>query len=368
MSRERLCAVVMAAWTVAALACPSDSVLAQEMPAETPAVQAPPSSAAPAQESASPAPPEAVGTTPAAPPPEPSLEAKERARVAYARGQAAFAGGDYLQAKRAFEEAFEAVPNPIVLLSVAESAAKVGLIDDAIANIDHYLQLRPDAPDHAQIVERRAALVALPAHLVVTSDPSGAEIALDGQPTGKKAPSEFEVAPGDHQLQATLPGYEGDPISIHAAAGSRLDQQLVLRVLPPPPAASAPAVALQPARPLPVEAPAAALWVTGSLGAAGLIAGTVLGFLALKAHSDFDSKPTEAAADRGERLALFSDVGFGVGAMAAITAAVLYLTHDEVPAPAPAQARRRPPTLASSVEFLPKLSASSASASARIRF
>jgi hypothetical protein len=273
----------------------------------------------------------------------------------------------------AFEEAFAAVPNPIVLLSVAESAVKIGRIEDAIAAFDQYLQLRPDAPDHAEIAQKRAALTVLPARVSVTSEPAGAGILVDGQTTGKKTPAELDVSPGDHQLQAALAGYESDAASIHATAGARIEQRLDLHTAAPPPTAAAvtASVALQTPPALPTQVPTTALWITGTIGAAGLIAGTVLGFLALKEHSDFQSKPTEASADRGERLALFSDVGFGMGAMAAVTAAVLYFTNDEVaPAPAtPAQAQRRSPTLtASHLQLIPSLSARSASATARIRF
>jgi tetratricopeptide (TPR) repeat protein len=301
------------------------------------------------------------------------MEAKERARVAYARGQAAFASGDYTQALRAFEEAFYSIPNPIVLLSVSESAAKLGNIDAAVAALDKYLALRPDAPDRADVSQKRAALLVSPAHLFVTSAPTGAEVLVDGQVTGKKTPSELDVSPGDHQLQAALPGYESKSLPIHVAAGARVEQALELHAPPPPPSAAvaAPPVALEtPAAP-PPEVPTTALWVTGSIGAAGLIAGTVLGFLALKEHSDYDSNPSEAAANRGERLALFADVGFGVGAMAVATAAVLYLTHDEVAASAPeASARKRvaPALAAGQLQFVPRLSANSASATARIRF
>jgi hypothetical protein len=263
------------------------------------------------------------------------------------------------------------VPNPIVLLSVAESAVKIGRIEDAIAAFDQYLQLRPDAPDSAEITQKRAALTVLPAHVWVTSEPEGAGILVDGQTTGKKTPTELDVSPGDHQLQAALAGYESDSVPVHATAGARIEQRLDLRAASPPPTAAAVAadVALQTPTALPTQVPTTALWITGTIGAAGLIAGTVLGFLALKEHSDFQSKPTEASADRGERLALFSDVGFGIGAMAAVTAAVLYFTKDDVAPATNAQTKRQSPTLAASrLQLIPQLSASSASATARIRF
>ncbi|HEX4352695.1 MAG TPA: PEGA domain-containing protein, partial [Polyangiales bacterium] len=292
--------------------------------------------------------------------PEPSAEAKERARSAYAEGQSAFARGDYAQAKAAFEQAFAAVPNPIVLLSVAESATKLGAIGDAINAFDRYLQLHPDAPDRTDITAKRAALAATPAQLSVVTEPAGADVLVDGQPTGKQTPADLQVPPGDHQLKCALTGYESSVEMIQTPPGAKLARRIVLNRTMPPPVAVAPTPALPiETAPAPVQVPAAALWVTGSIGAAGLIAGTVLGFLALKEHSDFNAKPTTGSADRGERLALFSDVGFGVGAMAIITAAVLYSTHDESPAPKKDSAR---------LQLMPQFAPGTAAASARVQF
>ena len=347
-----------------AIAQPSGAPGARSAPAAQPGAPQYGAPVAPHGSASAPAagvtPPPAAGVTPP-PATPPSLEATERARVAYARGQAAFAAGDYVQALLAFQEAFESVPKPIVLLSVAESAAKLGKLDVAIAALDRYLALRPDSPDRAQVADKRAALAASPAHLHVTSTPAGARIFVDDVDTGKKTPTELQISPGAHELRLELAGYEAEPVALQAGPGARLEQAQVLRAPPPPPPAAAvpPPVAIAPAAVPLAEVPTTALWVTGSIGAAGLIAGTVLGFLALKEHSDYDSNPSEAAADRGERLALFADVGFGVGAMAAVTAAVLYFTHDDVEQTAPQDEH---------VQLVPKLSPNSASATARIRF
>ena len=371
MSRQFLFAVAVAAWAAGALPCLIAPAAAQQ-PSAKPVPSAggaagAPAPAAPAAPAAAATPTAPVAAAPAAPP---TLEAKERARVAYARGQAAFAGGDYTQALKAFEEAFAAVPNPIVLLSVSESAAKLGNIDAAMAALDQYLALRPDAPDRADVTQKRAALAVMPAHVFLTSEPAGADIVVDGQPTGKKTPAEIELSPGSHELQAALAGHESKPTALSVKPGVRIEQALDLHTPPPPPAAVVPpAVALEPTAPPLVEVPTTALWVTGTIGAAGLIAGTVLGFLALKEHSDYESRPTEAGADRGERLALFADVGFGVGAMAAVTAAVLYLTHDDVGPSEPAKDKPANAQLSGGqLQFIPRLSANSASATARIRF
>jgi hypothetical protein len=286
------------------------------------------------------------------------MEAKERARTAYARGQAAFAQGDFPVAQSSFEEAYANVPNPIVLLSIAESAAKQMHIEAALNAYDTYLQKRPDAPDREEVAQKRAALAVTPAEITLLSEPQGADILIDGQLTGRRTPAILQLSPGAHQITAALSGYEGEPLSLQVAAGSNSEQTLELRAPPPPP----PAAALPPP-PVKVESapPTAALVVTGSLGAAGLVAGTVLGILALSERADYDKHPTEAGADRGERLALFADVGFGVGAMALVTTAVLLLTHDDVKEPEQDKQTSR-------FEVIPSVTARGASATAKVRF
>jgi hypothetical protein len=114
--------------------------------------------------------------------------------------------------------------------------------------------------------------------------------------------------------------------------------------------------------------PTAALWVTSIVGAAGLVTGTVLGFMVLAERSDYDAMPTAKTADRGERLALFADVSFGVGAMALITGAVLYLTDDSGSEPAPAapaaSAKLRGPSFAVAPVAGPRI----AGLTARVRY
>jgi tetratricopeptide (TPR) repeat protein len=328
------------------LACSVGRVSAQSAPPATP----------PVAQAAAPAP---------AKPAEPTLEAKERARTSYTRGQEAFNRGDYAYAQAAFEEAFANVPNPIVLLSVAESAAKAKRIEIALAAYDRYLQLKPDAADRADVEQRRASLAASPAQLSITSDPAGAEVWVDGQATGHKTPTQFEVSPGAHQVLLVLAGYESDALPLQAAPGASLEHAIALRALAPPTPAAATlpppaAEVIKPAAPLPAEPPTAAIWITGSLGVVGIITGSVLGVLALKEHSDFNKHPTEASADRGERLALFADVGFGIGAMALVTTAVLLLTHDDTPPPEQPSAAR--------LQIIPTVTTAGASATAKVRF
>ena len=329
-----------------------------------------------AQPAQAPAPASPAGGEPVAEGPavlpkvEPTPEAVELARAAYARGQEAFAAGDFATALRSFEEAYTNVANPIVLVSIGESAAKLGRVETALGAYDAYLRARPDAPDRDEVAQKRAAFAAAqaPARLSLTSEPAGADVILDGQLTGSVTPVVLEVRPGTHRVSLVLIGYETARLtSTLSPAGS--DQQAVtLERSPTPPVVQAPVSAASPAQPalpplITPEPPHAAIIVTASLGAAGLIAGSVLGIFALKERADFNTNPTEASADRGERLALFSDVGFGIGAMSLITTAVLLFTHDPPRAADAAEDRE-----SARFELVPSFTTQSASASAKVRF
>ncbi len=275
-------------------------------------------------------PPPASQPLPAAPPlqtapaAEPTEAQRETAREAYTRGQALFAENKFAEAKTAFEQAYAAVPNPVVLLSIAESDVRLGNLEVALATFQRYLAERPDAPDRAEVEQKISELTATPATLVLTSEPAGAVIVLDGRNTGKVTPAEIEAPRGDHSIELSTAGYQKAMTAVTARIGARHELHVTLQPEPPAPAAPEPLATAEAD-----GSPTTALWITGVVGAAGLVTGTVLGFMVLAERSDFDADPTADSADRGERLALFTDVAFGVGAMALLTGAVIYLTAGD---------------------------------------
>jgi tetratricopeptide (TPR) repeat protein len=293
------------------------AILASIARAQAPA-QAPPSvPPPPASQPAAPA------TDPG--PGETALEAAQNsAREAYARGQTLFAEGKYADAKQAFDQAFALVPNPIVLQSSAECDVRLGNIESAHAQLQRYLSARPDAPDRAQIEQKAAALRATPALLMLSSEPKGASVALDGKDSEARTPAAIYVRPGEHQVVLTRPGYVSASERIVARMGARQTLRLSLK----PVAGVPPAAPSQSAGESTSSAP---IWISAILSGAAIVTGSVLGVLALQEQQKFDDHPTEETADRGERLALFADVAFGVGAIAGITAAVLYFAENEAP-------------------------------------
>ncbi len=267
--------------------------------------------------------------TPPVAPVGPSAEQTAAARTAYGEGQRLFREGQFAQAQTQFEAAFTAVPNPVVLLSVAEAQERQSNIVDAVATLERYLTLRADAPDRAAVQARIDQMRTRPGVLAISSEPSGAAITLDGTATGRVTPAEIETPAGEHTISVSLDGYEPGAQSVSVTFGLRQEVSV-------PALTTVPVVEELTAGEGEGEGegeaeeeedddsgPGAGVWVAAGIGAAGLVAGTVLGFLALSEQSDFDTTPTEASADRGERLALFADVGFGVAAVGFLTALVL---------------------------------------------
>ncbi|MFI5307655.1 MAG: PEGA domain-containing protein [Polyangiales bacterium] len=346
VGRPMLCAALCAVSTLAA-----EAVAAQA------------AGVAPAQPAAGAASPATAPTT---------EETRIRAREAYTRGQAAFAAGKFAEADAAFAEAYAAVPNPIVLLSSAECEVQLGKLEDAYLTLQRYLKDRPDAPDRAEVERKATDLAALPATLALTTEPSGAMVELDGQPTPQLTPVELQVPRGDHRLRLTLAGHKPKDVPVQARIGARLELGVALEREEAAVAAEAATASPGPA---PATAPpkpsTTALWVTSIVGATGLVTGTVLGFMVLAERSHFDANPTDQTAKRGERLALFTDVSFGVGAMALVTAAVLYFTADQPshPVSQPGDAAQAPHAEASPrLTLLPVASAREAGIAAMGRF
>jgi len=270
---------------------------------------------------------------------------RTRARAAYTEGQRRFDAGDFAGALTKFEEAYSIVSNPVVLLGVASAQERLGRTADARATLERYLRERPDAPDRADVEGRITAMggstvpVTTEGTLVITSEPAGAAVVVDGESSGAVTPTEVTVAPGDHEVALALSGYELSTESVTVAAGARAEVSVALTVMPEADAMSADEAfaddeeeeATEEEEPAPESGPSAATWVTTAIAGVALITGTVFGFVALSRQSDFDVTPTASLADEGEGFALAADLSFGVAIAAGITAIVLYATDRPSP-------------------------------------
>lgn len=262
-----------------------------------------------------------------------SANNKARARELYTQGQQLFRQGDFQTAQRSFEEAYRAVPNPVVLLSIAECQVRNEDFAAAVVTLRQYLSEKPAAPDRAQVESQIANLEAKPGSVSIESAPAGAVIWVDGENTGYLTPNEISVRAGKHTISLSAPGYTSLEESVDVAIGSRQRLSLTLAAEPVAP------VEEPIAQPIPVDEPSEgssgrrhgtpAVWASMAVAGVTGITGTALGVVALKDADDYKKNPTRALSKKGDKLALFADVNFGIAVVAGVTALVLYLTSGQ---------------------------------------
>ncbi len=294
-------------------------------------------------------------------PPPPAEVVEVPGEASQRAAQAAFAAGDFVEAERLYTQSFSESQNAIVLVGLADARERQGNAAGAVEALTRYLALRTDAPDRAAVEARVATLQALRGVVLVSAEPPG-EVWLDGERTGYVTPVELTLAPGRHGIAVTVRGEIVAEHAVEVPFGGRTSLTLVEGRVPDAGAETEPGAETDPvaetepvaeAEPVaepetgaltgdgvPIEEPAAedddtpastyqprrAAGISAGIAAGTLVMGTVLGFMALTEQSDFDARPSDAAADRGERLSLFSDVMFGVAGIAAVTSIVLYVT------------------------------------------
>lgn len=278
-------------------------------------------------------------TTPTQAAAAPTQTERDRARQFYTEGQAAFTAGNFAQAETAFVQAYGTIANPVVLLSIAQAQERQSRFRETVVTLEQYLRDRSDAPDRAAVQARIDTMKAMPGTLRVTSIPGGASVEIDGAPSQGVTPFEVSLAPGTHTVRLVKDGYQPQEssVTIEFAATESVSLDLP-RAEAVAAAATEPAQASEPIATAETsvstdDASSAgpdytAAYVTASIGGAALIAGSVLGFMALNEQADFDKAPTQAKADKGESLSLFADVSFGVAGAALVTSLVLFFTQD----------------------------------------
>ena len=111
---------------------------------------------------------------------------RTKARALYTQGEKLIKAGDLEGAQHAFEDAYRTMPNPVVLLKVADCQVKRNDIQGAVASLEKYLSERSNAPDRASVEDRIVDMRRTPGTVTVKSVPAGAAILgrREGQRTG----------------------------------------------------------------------------------------------------------------------------------------------------------------------------------------
>ncbi len=285
------------------------------------------------------------------PPTEASAAAKPdlaTAKKRYAEGEKKFKASDFAGALADFRAANE-------IKSAPQSERFIGLCEDSLGHLpeaaawfDKFLAHVPEkmAAQGEEIRKRDAEIKAYPGKVHIESNPAGASVTVDGKAQPAPTPTDVLLSPGPHTVAFAEPGRLPAEKQIDVAFASLQTLTADLEPEPPPPAPPPPPPAPVVVAPLPTAPQPAPVeprskvpaYVTGVLAVAAAGVGTAFGIVALNDKSSFDKDPTTHTADNGDTHALIADMAFGVALTFGVTSAVLFLTKDDQPAPAPATA------------------------------
>lgn len=278
------------------------------------------------------------------------IEAAKKAAVALAdKGVEAFRAEKYEEAIDTFKKADQKFHVPKFLLYVARSQVKLGKLLAAKATYQSILdeKLPPYAPEEfftaqtdakKELVEVENKIPTI--RIEVNGAPAGQApaVTLDGE----KLPSSdlgrpLARDPGPHAIVVTAPGRPQVNRTVHLREGGSESVILEMGVTAPPTSTdggastSAPPDGTGTGDAPPDGAGAASggiptfTYVAWGVGAAGLIAGGVMGGLALGKYNEYNASPTRDALDQGKLFSLVADIGFGTAVAGAAAGTIYWL-------------------------------------------
>jgi len=127
----------------------------------------------------------------------------DAASDAFAKGQAAEAGGDLHEAIKQFERANAIAPHPNTYFNLGELYRETKSYDAAIASYRKYLELSPHAPNQELVEKVLKQVLAIPATLEIKTDEPNAVMFVNGKPSGK--PRNIDMPAGDYQIDIVTP-------------------------------------------------------------------------------------------------------------------------------------------------------------------
>jgi len=280
------------------------------------------------------------------------------AQVAYERGVDAFRAGDFANACRLLSESYHLEPHPGVLFTWATCELRADRLASAAQHYQDFLNAvakLPVAERVAQEERRRSAqreraqiLPELPYLTVVVSASvqRSSSVLRDGVPLLPSAQGvEVPVDPGEHSI--VFVGSDGARTEQRVVLARREHKTVVLGFANAREAERAVAPVSTHSEPAPMprgNATSPWVYVTGGIGVAGLLTGTISGVMALRDKHVVDSNCAGAActargkdsADAGRTEATVSTIGFGVGLAGLASSIIIYLV-DSPGAPTRAQ-------------------------------
>ena len=277
------------------------------------------------------------------------------AQAAYEQGVDAFRAGDLSNACRLLAESYRLEPLPGVLFTWATCELRAERLASAAAHYADFLNAvarLPPAERAAQEERRRSAqrerariLPEVPFLTVVVSASvqHASSVLRDGTPLPPKSQGvEAPVDPGEHVIvfvgpdgarteqRVVLAKGEHKTIVLGFANAREAAQAARPSSAPPPPPPPPSAVG---------ERPATSSWVyvTGGVGVAGILTGSIAGLLAIRDKNVVDgacnglacSARGKDAASAAKTEATVSTIGFGVGLAGLVSSVIIYLADTQ---------------------------------------
>jgi tetratricopeptide (TPR) repeat protein len=163
-----------------------------------------------------------------------------KAREAFVQGQGLYSSGKYAEALKQFEASYALKPHPATVFNIARCLDKTNELVRAMTSYKEYLRLAPTATDADEVSRAIASLEQrLQAkgtqHVLVYTEPSAATVAIDGKDVGTASPVATALAPGQHTVVITAPGYEPYERSFALGATRSLELTVSLSAALTPP-------------------------------------------------------------------------------------------------------------------------------------
>jgi tetratricopeptide (TPR) repeat protein len=252
------------------------------------------------------------------------------------QGLEQFRAGQFAEAAESFEAAQRLAPSPANLNNLARCYEQLGRIGDAIAALDVYLEdpgLPPDRIERAQAF--RSRLMATPAQVLVSSNPAGAEVLVNGHPptvAGATTPATLRLEPGNHVIEVRLAGSEPGRQPIELQPGERRELTFELTPAPgatetPPTTEAPPTAEAPPTTARSSSGPWALIGVGLGLALTGAVVDTVALVQSRREEPFLDLDEYDEWRTRVQALAISGDVLLPLGGAMAV-AGLIWLLVD----------------------------------------
>jgi hypothetical protein len=262
------------------------------------------------------------------------------AEMLFRQGRAATEAKDYALACAKFRESQRLDPAVGTLFNIANCEEQLGHVATAWTLFREVSQRLPSDDERSAIAERRAAALEprLPRLTVhVEAHLPGTRVLRDGVLLGDASlDTPLPIDPGEHSIVVELPGHDD------ARYALRLAESESRAVAVAPGSSRREPIARESAKPTSAERPTgapAAAYVFGTLGVAGLVAGTISGVLVLDKKSTVDdecigkacSERGASAARAGKTLGVITTASLAVGVLGLGTGLYLFVSAPSRP-------------------------------------